>query len=73
LGANIDLANTDGMDPKNVAIGYRLLYLGAEPAEPLGEALPPPATPPHLKKVVRRAHEEKDREKKVIYALHAKL
>ena len=54
LGAEVDLADADGVHPERVAVGDGLLEFGVVFAEPLGEARLPIAAPPHSQEVVRR-------------------
>src|SRR5262245_5820735 len=70
LRADIYLTDTHGMDPKHMAVRYRLFDLGVVTAKTLAKSVHPMPAPPHLQKIVGRAQPEEDREQKVVNPLH---
>jgi hypothetical protein len=70
MGGHVHLADADGVDPEDVAIGEGLFEAGVEFAEALREAGLPVPPAGHSPKVVGRTAEEKERKKDVIPEPH---
>ncbi len=54
LGAQVDLADADGVHPESVAVGNGLPELGIVESEAFGKAVLPMPAPPHSHEVIRR-------------------
>src|SRR5438128_1111166 len=65
LGADVDFADADGVQPEGVAIGEGLLELAVIDSEALIEAAPPIAAPPHPHEVIRRGPDKTQRKENV--------
>ena len=70
LGAEVDFADADGVDPDDLAVGERLFEVGVVAREPLAEAPTPVAAPPHPPEIIRRRQREKNREQNVVKCPH---
>ena len=73
LGADVDLADADGVEPDDVPVRQGLFDLRAVFSETLPESGAPVATAPHLQEVERRAQPEKDGEQCCVNYPHSML
>jgi len=61
LGAQVDFADADGMEPDDLPVGERLLEVGALIGKAFVETRPPVSAAPHPPKVIRRGNDKKHR------------
>jgi hypothetical protein len=71
LRAEVDFADTDGMEPEDVTVRQRLLEVRVEAAEALKKTGKPVAAPPQSHEVIRRRQHEKNREQDVVKSAHS--
>src|SRR5690242_10626652 len=71
LRGDINLANTDGMYPKDVTIGQPRFETRIVVREALSESLFPAAPPPHFQKIERRGQDKEKRKKNIVNDYHS--
>jgi hypothetical protein len=71
LGAQVDFADADSVEPDDLAIGQRLFQVGAVIGKAFIEARTPVAAPPHAPKIIRRGQDKKDRKQDVVKCAHS--
>ena len=72
MGAKIDFADANGVNPEGLAVGDGLFELGVVKGKALAKTRLPVAPPPHPQEIVRGGQEKKHRKQYVVKETHLK-